>query len=140
MVLKPIILNDKIMWNDFKLTISDPSTVKRVGKMDLLLDIAEKIEGVAWFEDGSYLAMSAHYTTDSSYTRLNGFLFPLCVRIQRLMGQTTKVTVSTAQFSFWKRESDSRSLVMFGFSNAPENNFEGSYEEALAWIVGKIKE
>jgi hypothetical protein len=128
------------MWNSFELTIREPSMVRRVGKMETLLDIADKIENGVTLVAGSYLAMNAHYTTDSSYARTDDFFFPICFAVRRLVGQIKKTSVSTTEFSFWRRENDSRCLVMFNFSNSPENNFEGEYEEALSWIIRKIKE
>ncbi len=128
------------MWNGFKLTIREPSMVRRVGKMETLLDISDKIENGVTLVDGSYLAMDAHYTTDSSYARTDNFFYPICFTVRRQTGQMKKISVSTTEFSFWRRENDSRCLVMFNFSNKPENNFEGEYAEALGWIVGKINE
>lgn len=127
------------MWNSFELTIREPSIVRRVGKMETILDIADKIENGVTLVDGSYLAMNAHYTTDSSYARADDFFYPICFTVRQQIGQMKKTTVSIAEFSFWRRESDSRCLVMFNFSNSPENNFEGEYEEALNWIIRKIK-
>lgn len=127
------------MWNDFKLTISSPATVTRVGKMTIVLALASKLEENICFSDATYLAMSANCNTDSSDMRLHNFFFPVHLTFRRLEGETEKKAISSVRASFWQREGDSRCLVMFNSSNAAENNFEGSFEDALDWLTKKIE-
>ncbi len=126
------------MWDDFKLTISEPAVIRRIGKMEQVLDIAERVEDGVRFKDGSFLKMSAQDTTDSSYLRLDDFWFPVQLTVKRVEGQLKQVTLGRVHISFWKRH-DSRCLVMFDQKNSPENNFNGDYKEALDWIVEKLK-
>lgn len=128
------------MWNAFRLTIEEPAVVRRVGMMDGVLDVADKLEDEIQFEDGSYLLMTAHYMNDSLYCRLRNFWFPVYMVIHRQQGEgSKKTTVSRCDITLWKREEDSRCLVMLNSVNTKENNFEGPYEEALGWILTMVR-
>ena len=124
------------MENDVRFTIIEPAVVQRVGKMQQAFDLAVRLEEGVRFNDGSHLVMSARADFDSSYVRLNNFWFPIYVQIQVMNGKKLQ---SLARVSFWKREEDSQCLVMID-TNSPEDNFEGSYEEALNWTVHRVCE
>jgi hypothetical protein len=124
------------MWNSFKVTIEEPAVVQRVGKLPLLIELVTRIEDGIHFEDGSYLNARAHYSVDSSYARLRGFFFPLFLGIAVKRDQKTENDVHV---SFWNRDADDRCLVMID-TNRPEDNLEGSYQEALAWTVKRVAE
>ena len=128
------------MLNTFKLTITEPSLIRRVGMMNTLLDIADRMTNEIRFSDNSYLTMSVCYRTDdSSYARPNGFNFPLCVTLRRQKDESDKTTiVARVKFALWERD-DSHCMVMFNLSNSPENNLDSSYMETLDWIVEKVK-
>lgn len=123
--------------NEAQLNIREPAVVRRAGKVGVAIDLAAKIEDEVTVE-GCAIVMHVHYSTDSSYIRRNNYWFPLSMRVtaqrdKKIQGQPQWV-------SFWKRDSDGNALVMVGMSNAPENNFEGTYQEALEWTIHKIKE
>lgn len=122
-----------------KLTITEPSLVRRVGMMNTLLDTVDRISGEVRFSDDSYLAMSACYRTgDSSYVRHDGFNLPLYMTLRLKKDEPEKTTTAPIKFALWERD-DSRCLVMFNLSNSPENNFEGGRMETLDWIIEKVK-
>ena len=126
------------MLNAFKLTITEPTFVRRAGMMNILLDISDRISEEVHFNGDSYLVMSARYNIgDSSYVRPNGFDFPLCVTLRQLNSES-KTAIKCVKFALWERE-DSHCLVMFNQNNGPENNFEGGRMETFDWIVEKVK-
>jgi hypothetical protein len=124
------------MKESFKLTIVEPAVIRRVGKLAELIELASRIEDEISFDDDSCISMNARYNTDSSYARLDDFWFPVQVVVRVTLGKKLQSVVS---LSFWKREEDSRCLVMFS-SNRPEDNFDGGYEEALAWTIRRVDE
>lgn len=123
------------MFDSFKLTVVSPATIKRTGKTQQLLDLSLRIEDEL-VNDTVHLNVSARYNADSNLARLNGFFFPLSLNVRVIDEEKTKQSVGV---SFWCRD-DKRCLVMVGFTNRREDNFEGDYDDALTWTIGKIKE
>ena len=128
------------MSQNFKLIITNPNTLERIGKLSDTFAIARKIEGEVTYDDDNYLAVSVRHDTDSSYHRHEGFGFPILITVRRLKGEARPICQKKQDFAFWRRNSDGRCLVMYAKSNSPENNFEGNLGSTLDWMLLKIRE
>lgn len=135
------LLNLKNMWNSFRLTLTEPAVIQRVGKMQEVLGIAVKVEDEISFKDNSYLAMSAQPTTDSSYLRGDNFGYPIQMSFRRLTeseAAKTQKVLRSARISIWKKDCG-LCLVRLADTNRPEDNVECTYEEAIKLIVERLK-
>ena len=121
-----------------RLEIEGPAVMRRVGKLEIALDLATRIDDDVRVEAGHVLAMSAWCSDDSSHMRSADFWYPIVMRIDV---KKERKTVGEYQIvKFWKKDSDDIALVSIGMSNRPENNFEGKYADAIAWAVQQLSQ